>query len=108
MDIATTIHPDIAGRCPACGSDGTLFLGSGGYVTCSVGDCPNPGAAYDLLAGEETTKPDDPREGFPGMDVDPHELAERAAKARAVLEERIEVLQQENTTLRQALAHLGR
>lgn len=45
----TTHHPSVAGRCPACGSAGSLFLGSGGYVTCSIADCPDPGKASDLL-----------------------------------------------------------
>ena len=40
----------VQGRCPGCGHDGQLFLGSGGYVTCSIAECPNPGAASDLLA----------------------------------------------------------
>lgn len=48
----------IQGFCPACGRD-TLFLGSGGYVTCGWIDerepCPDPGAAADLLdAARET------------------------------------------------------
>lgn len=30
-----------------CG--GSLFLASGGYVTCSRADCPNPTAVSDLL-----------------------------------------------------------
>lgn len=40
--------PSVQGRCPACGHR-SLFLGSAGYVTCSCLDCPNPGAADDLL-----------------------------------------------------------
>lgn len=36
------------GRCPmGCGE--TLFLGSGGYITCSWVKCPNPTAVSDLL-----------------------------------------------------------
>ncbi len=39
---------EVQGRCPmGCGN--TLFLGSGGYVTCSWHKCPNPGAAADIL-----------------------------------------------------------
>lgn len=34
-----------------CGA--TLFLGSGGYVTCSWVECPNPTAASDLLGDRE-------------------------------------------------------
>lgn len=39
----------VAGTCPACGSKGTLFLGEGGYVTCSWSACKDPGAADKLL-----------------------------------------------------------
>lgn len=42
-------HPDVAGRCPACRGE-SLFLGTGGHVTCSRLDCPDPGAADDLLS----------------------------------------------------------
>lgn len=40
--------PLVQGRCPACGTSG-LFLGSGGYVTCSLAACPEPDAASTLL-----------------------------------------------------------
>jgi hypothetical protein len=43
--------PSIQGHCPACRGD-SLFIGSGGYVTCSRLDCPNPSAADQLLHGE--------------------------------------------------------
>lgn len=33
--------PQVKGKCPACGWT-SLFLGSGGYVTCANLDCPNP------------------------------------------------------------------
>lgn len=46
--------PSIQGRCPACRGD-SLFIGSGGYVTCSRLDCPNPSAADQLLHGEQPT-----------------------------------------------------
>lgn len=43
----------VQGFCPmGCGE--TLFLGSGGYVTCSWIDCPNPTAVSDILANQET------------------------------------------------------
>lgn len=43
----------VEGYCPmGCGR--TLFLGSGGYVTCSWSRCPNPTAASDLLGIRET------------------------------------------------------
>ena len=39
----------VMGECPmGCGPH--LFLGDGGYVTCSWEDCPDPGAASDMLA----------------------------------------------------------
>jgi hypothetical protein len=38
----------VRGECPmGCGR--TLFLGDGGYVTCSWRYCPNPAAADELL-----------------------------------------------------------
>jgi len=40
--------PHVQGRCPACSTAG-LFLGSGGYVTCSSVDCPEPDAATTVL-----------------------------------------------------------
>lgn len=44
-------HPIVKGRCPmGCGE--TLFLGSGGHVTCRYLPCPNPCAADDLLASQ--------------------------------------------------------
>ncbi len=45
---------DVKGRCPACGRTGYLFVGSGGYVTCSIVECPDPGLAADLLMGNHT------------------------------------------------------
>jgi len=43
-----TAAPEVAGRCPAC-RGASLFVGSGGHVTCARLDCPNPIAADDLL-----------------------------------------------------------
>lgn len=38
----------VKGQCPmGCGD--TLFIGSGGYITCSWHACPNPTAVADLL-----------------------------------------------------------
>lgn len=37
----------ITGYCPECG--GSLFVGSGGYITCSWIECPNPTKVADLL-----------------------------------------------------------
>ena len=45
---AAAAHPLVQGRCPACNGS-SLFLGSGGYVTCSRLDCPDPCAADDQL-----------------------------------------------------------
>lgn len=43
----------VAGFCPmGCGE--TLFTGSGGHVTCSYFQCPNPCAVDELLAERET------------------------------------------------------
>lgn len=43
----------VQGQCPmGCGD--TLFLGSGGYVTCSWTKCPDPGAVADLLLDHAT------------------------------------------------------
>ena len=49
---AAAQYPIVKGRCPACGYR-SLFLAAGGYVTCSVIPCPDPGAASDLLDPEE-------------------------------------------------------
>lgn len=48
---AAAAHPLVKGRCPACNGN-SLFLGSGGYVTCSRLDCTDPSAADQLLHGE--------------------------------------------------------
>lgn len=50
-------YPQIEGRCFACGGQ-TLFVGEGGYITCSYLSCPNPSAVNQVLlnklpAGEE-------------------------------------------------------
>lgn len=50
---AQTTQPQVNGNCPmGCGA--TLFLGVGGYITCSYQGCPNPLAVHDILAEEET------------------------------------------------------
>jgi hypothetical protein len=41
-------HPTVRGYCPACRGV-SLFLGSGGYVTCRRLDCPDPEAATRAL-----------------------------------------------------------
>jgi Family of unknown function (DUF6085) len=40
--------PYVQGRCPACGHE-VLILGEGGYVTCSLIDCPDPEAVTKML-----------------------------------------------------------
>lgn len=35
-------------ECVACGHP-TLFLGEGGYITCSLDGCPDPGATQEAL-----------------------------------------------------------
>ena len=45
----------VQGHCPACRGT-SLFLGTGGYVTCARLDCPNPTAADELLHGERTDR----------------------------------------------------
>jgi hypothetical protein len=49
--------PAVQGRCPSCRSESSLFLGSGGYVTCARIDCPSPDLASELLspAGQDAT-----------------------------------------------------
>lgn len=42
-------YPSVVGTCPACGWH-SLFLGEGGFVTCSRLACPAPEAASDLLS----------------------------------------------------------
>lgn len=37
----TDVHPRVQGECPACNLT-SLFLGEGGYVTCSNLECPMP------------------------------------------------------------------
>ena len=39
----------VHGRCPACGSNGSLIVAVGGHVTCSLDKCPNPTSVADLL-----------------------------------------------------------
>jgi hypothetical protein len=45
--------PQVSGYCPAC-NGASLFLGAGGYVTCSRLDCPRPEAAADVLTRRTT------------------------------------------------------
>lgn len=40
--------PRVQGRCPTCGG-ASLFLGAGGYVTCSWRHCSDPCSASEAL-----------------------------------------------------------
>lgn len=53
---AAAAHPIVRGRCPACRGQ-SLFLGSGGHITCARLDCPNPCAADDQLHADPTPEP---------------------------------------------------
>ncbi|GHG15289.1 DUF6085 family protein [Streptomyces filamentosus] len=48
-------NPAVQGRCPACRGT-SLFLGTGGHVTCARIDCPNPCATDDLLHGQPASQ----------------------------------------------------
>ena len=48
IPIDPVAFPSIQGRCPACGGQ-SLFVGSGGWLTCSRLECPEPDAASTLL-----------------------------------------------------------
>ncbi|TFV33158.1 hypothetical protein E4K10_30220 [Streptomyces sp. T1317-0309] len=62
QDAETAYLPTVQGRCPACRRE-SLFLGSGGYVTCAQLGCTQPDAATDVLedppyAGDECGRTD--------------------------------------------------
>lgn len=46
--IGHVTFPNVRGHCPACDAQ-VLFLGAGGYVTCSLAECPEPDAASRQL-----------------------------------------------------------
>lgn len=80
-DVETIRHgvgegfPRVRGKCPmGCGE--TLFLGAGGYVTCSYLPCPNPGAASDRLAARAA-----------GRENVTEAAREKAAAVRAIRDE---------------------
>lgn len=54
--LSTATWPSVHGVCPACGT-ALLFLGSEGYVTCSLHDCPDPAAADRLLQNSRAVVP---------------------------------------------------
>jgi hypothetical protein len=41
-------------RCPACNSSSTLFVGNGGYITCSLNTCPDPDYADALKVATQS------------------------------------------------------
>ena len=43
------MRTQIQGTCPACDWKGSIFVGEGGYLTCSRGACPNPCAPSEAL-----------------------------------------------------------
>ena len=43
-------------RCPACNSNGTIFVASGDYLTCSLDKCPNRNYADALKARESAIR----------------------------------------------------
>lgn len=51
------LHPIIQTKCPACGWK-SLFIGSGGYLTCGNLDCPTPifDAAIQAYVRQEVLK----------------------------------------------------
>jgi hypothetical protein len=53
LDAARSYHPG-AGRCPSCNAE-SLFLASGGHVTCNRSDCPDPCAADRVLHADAAT-----------------------------------------------------
>jgi hypothetical protein len=56
--------PQVQGNCPACGH-ASLFLGSGGYVTCSIAECPEPDAASTVLERTREAQQDRSQNGEP-------------------------------------------
>lgn len=53
MTTSTNPATQVRGYCPmGCGQ--TLFLGDGGYISCSSIKCPAPAAVSDILADDET------------------------------------------------------
>jgi hypothetical protein len=49
-------YPHVQGRCPACGR-GSLFLASGGYLTCASLRCTDPTRASNLLHADALVQP---------------------------------------------------
>jgi len=49
---AAASMPFVNGTCPGCGVGRTLFLATGGWVTCANIDCTAPQMASDVLDGD--------------------------------------------------------
>lgn len=48
VKVMADVKVNVEGYCPmGCGA--TLFVGDGGYITCSYVHCPKPEAAHNLL-----------------------------------------------------------
>jgi hypothetical protein len=73
--------PDVQGHCPACGG-ASLFVGSGGYITCRRIECPEPDAATTLLERNPRTTPDNPATSSDAADKS---LREQLAMALSTL-----------------------
>lgn len=74
----------VVGRCPmGCGE--TLFVGSGGHITCSFVECPNPTAAGEIISPEAI-------EQRQQEDTERTMLLERLGKQNAELERQVAVL----------------
>ena len=75
---AAATMPAVSGGCPmGCGE--TLVLPTTGLITCSDVDCPNPTAASDILADDETGHLVTLADG--GQHTIRHPLAERLGDA---------------------------
>ena len=73
----------ITDKCPTCGCT-SLFIGSGGYLTCAVLECPNPGVG-DAIARLQRER-DEARE----------RLAKAEARVREVEQSRLSHFQREH------------
>lgn len=79
-------YPRIQGRCPACGGT-SLFVGDGGYVTCSRSDCTEPDAATTLLERAPAAPPSPGRRRRDGTGMSGDVEATLAEAAQAILAE---------------------
>lgn len=97
--------PLVQGHCPSCGTAG-LFLGDGGYVTCSLAACPEPDAVSTTL-GTTAPPPSAPADADPELTAqEARELADglglklyRAQDALAFVEECCVIADRERRTV---------